>query len=210
MADHGYSKKQEEMPSRLIEIPSLRTQPTEIPEVPMVDDSVQDHTLEKLLAEIASLKSEVNCLSAQLKGVKSFLNPDQLKFLEGSVGRITWSDKTKEESIRISYVCGHTGYEMLRSLGYPFPCLTSLRTAMKNVKVAPGILNDSFALLGMKAEKMYEQEKDAMLLLDEMAIQPKIESDETNKCLTGTITMPRPEDKHKEGLFITSIVINDL
>ena len=109
---------------------------------------------------------------------------------------MNWIGKTKAETMETRYILGETAFDHLRSR-YPgtYPGKSCLNNELrKNVKVNYGIIEDSFKLAEIKARSLAANQKYAALCMDEIALKECIEYDQANKCMLGTITVPKSDD----------------
>ena len=110
-----------------------------------------------------------------------FLHRDQQRFLETSSSCkrkcITWSSETIRKSFQIRYICGVRGYEFLRSLAYPLPSYRTLCNRVQHSSFASGIQLDVIEWLKIKVSTLSDQEKDCVLMLDEMAVRKCLQYD---------------------------------
>ncbi|KAM7298224.1 uncharacterized protein ISCGN_018634 [Ixodes scapularis] len=100
----------------------------------------------------------------------------------------------------MKFACGTTGYELLRTLGYPLPSTRTLLRRMQSFHFLPGVLGEVFDILKRKADAMEEAERDCVLFLDEMEIAPGIELDQSEDCFLGSITLPKKNDDANRAL----------
>ena len=78
---------------------------------------------------------------------------------------------------------------------------------LTSFKVEPGIQEDAFKLIEIKAKSMHAKQRFASLVMDEIAIKELIEYDPTNKCLSGFITTPQQSDHTvDDGTFTSNVV----
>ncbi len=138
-------------------------------------------------SEIGRLKKENERLSVLLN--KTF-NQDQLQALDPEAKRVgAWSDETLKKAIAKLLMCGQTGYEHCRSEGEPLPALRTLQWHLAKIKFEPGLLEDMFVLLSQEVKRMEQIEKYCCLMIDEMAIKPCLEYDQTTQSLMGSPTL---------------------
>ena len=72
----------------------------------------------------------------------------------------------------------------------PLPSIRTLQRRMQKIKFQPGVLEEVFSFLKLKAEAMSEMEKECVLTLDEMAITPSVELHLGTGQLYGDVTLP--------------------
>lgn len=160
---------------------------------------------QKANGTIKSLKKKVKVLEKELQNLKSsmkFLNEDQLRALSrDNTQGCTWSVNTIKQALQIKYACGTSGYETLRTLGYPLPSNRTLGRRLQGLSFLPGILSEVFDVLKSKTLGMEDIEKDCVLFLDEMEIMQGYEHDRSEDSLLGGVTLPdRPEDVANHAL----------
>ena len=129
--------------------------------------------------------------------VREIYNEDQIKKMCNRNSNINYDLKTIQDSIQLYLAVGNSGYEFLRSKKHPYPHATTLRRHMAEISFEPGVLDDFFRFLKLKAEKMSPEEKKCCLSIDEMSLQPKYELDTSTKKRIGGITVPQSS----KGLF---------
>jgi hypothetical protein len=118
---------------------------------------------------------------------------DQRKFLESSRAfkhkGVVWSLETVRQAFQIRYICGVQGYEFIRNIGYPLPSYRTLCDRVQHSSFLPGIQNDVLQWLQCKLQPMALQEKDCVLMLDEMAVRRCFEYDKGIRCFVGQVSM---------------------
>lgn len=196
LQDHSYFKTKS-APSRLIETPELNEALEAPPEVSIGPLSLDD-LWQSQAQQIAKLEDKVKELKCSLEAFEKLFNPDQLEKLKGRKV-VSWSDNTITKGIQTKYVVGSTGYKYLRSLGFPFPSETSLNDRTRMLDVQPGIIDDSFKLLSLKTPDWHPNECDAVLVLDEKAIEENIQYDVRRQTIIGNITTPRNSENPQNG-----------
>ena len=131
-------------------------------------------------------------LSKQTVNLKSFLADDQLKFLQANRASrnkgVVWSTKTIREAFQIRYICGAHGYEFIRSLHYPLPSYRTLCDRIQQAPFQPGIQADVINWMQCKLQSTAVQERDCVLMLDEMAIRKCLEYDNGLRSFVGHIS----------------------
>ncbi|KAG0415029.1 hypothetical protein HPB47_007803 [Ixodes persulcatus] len=104
--------------------------------------SLQEHPV-NARKQIPTLKSELKSAQQQLQALKEpkFLADDQRKVLAKQNSRgMTWSMATIKQALQVKFACGTTGYELLRTLGYPLPSTKTLMLRLQGFCFLPGIL----------------------------------------------------------------------
>ncbi|TRY76302.1 hypothetical protein TCAL_15949, partial [Tigriopus californicus] len=131
---------------------------------------------------LRAMRLRITQLEVEAKQLKNALslvfNEDQIKAMSRKSGRVReWSNGTMKKALQLYFSCGTTGYETLRDQGQPLPSLTTLKEKTSLLNFEPGLLDDVFHLMATKGEKMTAPERECVLMLDEMAIKPKIKFD---------------------------------
>ena len=203
--DHTYSTKKarptgdDEVPVGAEQQPSTSS-PSNFP---TLDSLRSEQLLEELKMENELLKQENRSQAERIKVLEDTVDKyrthyfkDQQEVIEGVVKKVAkYSDETLTRAIVMRHLCGTTGYQYLRNdLKMPLPDISTINNHLKDVNIRPGVSEDCLKLLQLKAKKMSPSNREAILVVDEMSIQPRYEFDSTNKCLSGTITLPS-EDK---------------
>ena len=202
----------------------------------IIDIPVEPHDpklelIEQLRAEINILKklreddqkniSELKKENAKLLFLKDYVHKmekvfssEQLDMLAGKIQKPkVWSDFAINRGMHIRYMCHASGYEFLRSLGFPFPSYSSILERMALINFSPGLLEDNIRLLKMYLDALPEgHTRDALICYDEMSIKEGLEYNPTRQQITGFIDIPRPpprKTKIKINLDIGEIVDDD-
>jgi len=84
---------------------------------------------------------------------------------------VTWSVQTIRQAFQIRYICGAQGYEFIRSLHYPLPSYRTLCDRIQQAPFRPGIQADIIEWLQYKLQSSAVQERDCVLMLDEMSVK---------------------------------------
>ena len=142
-------------------------------------------------------------LEKTVAGVRKFLTPEQLDLASGVRKRVVWSDAAVMIAVDIRYNCGVTGYEKLRALKWPLPCISVLNKRLQDIKMKPGILNESFKLLEHKAKSLEPNDCEAILLMDEIGLQARLDWDVSTKSVIGRATVDRPPQKRGKAKDLT-------
>ncbi|KAH9364623.1 hypothetical protein HPB48_018598 [Haemaphysalis longicornis] len=125
------------------------------------------------------------------EGLQKVFRPDQLSALsKRSTRGSKWSNETVKQALQLHFACGATGYDMLLAQGQPLPSTRTLRRRLQGVKFEPGIISEVFGLLQSKVPNLSKNERQCVLMLDEMAIVPKIEYDASTGSVRGYTTLP--------------------
>jgi hypothetical protein len=135
------------------------------------------------------LEQKLANMTANLK----FLNADQRKALETrsdvkSKGGVVWSTETVRMAFQIRFLTGVHGYQFVRSLGYPLPSYRTLCERVQHAEFRPGVQFDIVSWLCEKVGSMKHQEKDVVLMLDEMQVSKQLEYDKGLNVFLGSVS----------------------
>ncbi|XP_073671126.1 transposable element P transposase [Paramisgurnus dabryanus] len=120
-----------------------------------------------------------------------FFSKDQIKAIcKKSKRGIRWEKNTVKKALQVRFATGSTGYKALQDMGIPLPDIRTLQRKVQFIKMEPGILEEVFDMLKLKAGGLTEMEKECVLTLDEMAITPSIELHLGTGKLYGDVTLP--------------------
>jgi hypothetical protein len=122
-----------------------------------------------------------------------FLNADQKKALERKAevkrrGGLEWSTETIRIAFQIRFLTGVHGYQVICSLGYPLPSYRTLCDCVQHMEFQPRIQSDILSWLSVKVKGMREQEKDVVLMLDEMQVSKQLEYDKGLNTFLGSVS----------------------
>ncbi|KAG0419305.1 hypothetical protein HPB47_004232 [Ixodes persulcatus] len=140
-------------------------------------------------------KKEIPALKKELKGAEQQLRMHQdPQFL---------ADDQRKQALQVKFACGTTGYELLRTIGYPLPSTRTLMRRMQSFVFLPGIFQEVFNVLNKKADTMHKSERDCVLFLDEMKIDESIQHDQAQDYFLGSIPLPSRNDvAHRALVFM--------
>lgn len=91
--------------------------------------------LKYVLAKNRYYKKKLNQQNST--NLEKIFNRDQLEHLGSDTHSrkgFEWSEATMNTGLKLYLACGTKGYECLRSLGLPYPCVRSVQTYMKKSK----------------------------------------------------------------------------
>lgn len=74
--------------------------------------------------------------------------------------------------------------------GHPLPSKTTLQRRLENIAFSPGILKDLLPSLHSKVKMLNEEEREDVLLLDEISITPVLDYDSSSEMIIGRPTVP--------------------
>ena len=100
-----------------------------------------------------------------------------------------WSPETIVKALKVKLTCGSRGYEHERKT-YPLPSQRTLRARLEGIHFDFGLLNDVFSLLQSAVSRMAEDDKDCVIILDEMSIEKDRTYCLNNKKIFGDVTLP--------------------
>ena len=140
--------------------------------------------------------------------------PEQIDMIVGKIKQPReWSDKAIHRATNIRYMCHESGYEFLRSVGFPLPSQSSLLVRLAYLQFSPGVLEDNIQLLKMYLDALPNgHNRHALVCYDEMSIKEGLEYNPTRQQITGFINIPRPPPKKtkiKIDLDLADIIEDD-
>jgi hypothetical protein len=92
------------------------------------------------------------------------------------------------QAFQIRYICGAQGYDFIRSLRYPLPSYRTLCDRIQQAPFQPGIQIDVVKWMQCKLQLSAVQERDFVLMLDEMAVRKYLEYDKGLRSFIGNIS----------------------
>ncbi|KAL1468810.1 hypothetical protein MTO96_025166 [Rhipicephalus appendiculatus] len=138
--------------------------------------SLAHHKANKLEEENENLKA----------GIASYLNADQANCLAKNTMRgSSWSHETVLKALRLKLSCRSQGYNVARELGMPLPSERTLQRKIDGFKFAPGLLTEVMHLLKIKIGELSQQERHAVLMLDEIQISKGMDFDPSTGSVAG-------------------------
>jgi len=161
--DHGYCRKQRLVAPTIACSASASGDSTLQTESGSANASQSAAADTQSCCELADLQERVTALQKEVKqaqqqlrlerarhsnlvsGMKSFLNPDQIRWLwlgPKSNRTLHWSNETVESCLDIFHAVGKKGYVHLRNRGFPIPSYRTLCDRVVGAKSRPGIEND--------------------------------------------------------------------
>lgn len=128
--------------------------------------------------------------SAEL--LKTIFHKDQISAMQRKSSKwMKWSNDTIKEAIQLKFACESSGYDLLRKQKYPLPSLRTVSRRLEGFKFAPGILHEVIEFLKIKIMNFKtDQEKDCVLIIDEMAITSAKVYDTSTCRFFGEVTLP--------------------
>ena len=134
------------------------------------------------------------------KAASKLFNPDSIELLRGDKAQQNhWSDATVEKALPIRYVCGYSGYQLLLEMGWPYPSARTLNRKIECMPFQPGLIDENFAILEKMVKTMKPMETNAILTIDECALQGKVEIDPSTGGIIGLATIPRSKSKRAKS-----------
>ena len=128
--------------------------------------------------EFSAKDEELEKLRRIVAGYRTIFNADQERKLLNPKSKGHWSDSTVETAIQHLTVMGGGAYEHMRqSQKKVWPESSTIRRRLSKLTFNPGIQDIFFKLTEKKVKNMTENQRQCGLYIDEMSIQPKIESD---------------------------------
>ena len=175
-------------------------QPSEVPFLHSFGEFSVEEQLKVCKKENKDLKAQLEEALAKLEKYQSRFKKEERDLIEGNVKKVKkWSDEALTEAMVLRHLCGTGGYNHMRKkLGY-LPDISTLNNHLKEINIRPGVSKDCLKLLKLKAKKLTPMNKEAVLVIDEMSIQPRLEFDATNKCISGTVSLPNSDSEIPDG-----------
>lgn len=180
--------------------------------VPEVPDCKKDKLINRLLNALSKKDKQVLNLKRKLKSQanrtynasKKRIEPDYLKCAQKvfrsdqclamkkkSMRFRKWSNQTVNEALGLKFTCGQSGYENVLYLNLPYPSIRTLQRRLENLKFESGILTEVFDFMKIKIDTMKQpQEKECVLLLDEMSLTESVDYDTSTSSYFGNVTLP--------------------
>ena len=123
--------------------------------------------------------------------LKTIFKEDQILSLSRkNMKFIKWSNDTINEALELKFTCGQSGYENLLRLNLPYPSLRTLQQRLESLKFQSGILTEVFDFMKTKVDVMKINEKECVLILDEMSITESVDYDTSTSSYYGFVTLP--------------------
>ena len=150
-----------------------------------------------MVSVVEAQQKELDRLYKLESGVKKIFNEDQVKKI-ATGKRVVYDLKTIQEGVACYAQVGATSYDYVRTnLKVPLPALTTIRTYLRGVDCSPGILKDFFTMMKPKIKAMKDpRHKKFGLLVDQVALEPKLELDTTTGKIIGYPTL-QPNRKNR-------------
>jgi hypothetical protein len=125
----------------------------------------------------------------------SIFSNDQVNALKRkSTKFMKWSNTTVKKALNLKFSCGANGYRELQKQKIPLPSLRTLRRRLQHLQFDSGILHEVFEFLKIKVGSFKDDnEKECVLIMDEMAITPSSTFDASLNKYFGKITLPEHE-----------------
>ena len=148
------------------------------------------------LALITSLKKKNTVLKEKCSNFEKFeklFTPEQIKMICGKiVSPREWSDTAIQQGIEVRYFCRTKGYDFLRKIGFPFPCVTSLISRLALLDYSPGVLAPNFKLLSIMLDNMGDDPgiREGTLAYDAIKINSALTYNPGIQQIEGYATLP--------------------
>ncbi|KAJ3641321.1 hypothetical protein Zmor_027833 [Zophobas morio] len=164
-----------------------------------------EEKLETANKTIQTLKNENEQL---LKNLKKIFQPEQIRSLKKGFSNCTkWSEQTVRKALKLYLTCGSNGYEEIRKQNYPFPSIRTLQRRLQFFKCMPEIHDQIFKLLEIKVDCLLPEEKHAVLMIDEIAIKPGLQFDNSSGEVIGKPTLKNSGDKDSDEYQVTLLCL---
>lgn len=104
--------------------------------------------------------------------LKSRLRADQIASLERKSNRgLKWTLKTIKDALEFKMKWGTTGYSNFVNYLPIFPSVRTLQKTVEHIQFESGILHEVFDILKQTIRGLSDNEKDCMIVADEMTIK---------------------------------------
>ena len=146
-----------------------------------------------LKTKVKTLEEKCSSVSSDLKKFEKIFTKEQISLVAGQIAQPRqWSDRAIQTGIEIRFKCGSSGYEHLRKLGFPFPCVSSLLSRLALMELSPGTSITNLQLLSIMLDSMEQTPglREACLSYDEMHINSQLEYHPGIQQIVGYITIP--------------------
>lgn len=100
-----------------------------------------------------------------------------------------WSNESIMEGLRTRFACGSKAYEIERRKRR-LPSSRTLCERLQSLRFDSGCLDEIFDILSLKIKQLPDDDKDCVLLFDEMAIQSGTDYCPNLKKFVGNVTLP--------------------
>ena len=143
-----------------------------------------------MVSVVEAQQKELDRLYKLESAVKKIFNEDQVKKI-ATGKRVVYDMKTIQEGVACYAQVGASSYDYMRTnLKMPLPALTTIRSYLRGISVSPGILKDFFTMMEPKIKAMKDpRHKKFGLLVDQVALEPKLELDTTTGKIIGYPTL---------------------
>lgn len=114
-----------------------------------------------------------------------------------------WQDETLVKALKLRLSCGSQGYSVVRELASPLPTERTIQRRIEGFKFTPGILTEMFDILKIKISVLSEQERHAVLMLDEIQLTKGMDFDPSTGRIMGTPTVPPTKGSTRDNALAT-------
>jgi len=141
--------------------------------------------------------------------LKSRLRADQIASLERKSSRgLKWTLKTIKDALEFKMKWGTTGYSDFVNYLPIFPSVRTLQRTVEHIQFESGILHEIFDMLKQTIKGLSDNEKDCMIVADEMTIKAGLVFDPSTKKMIGKCIFPTHIGPAKKVLVIICGGIN--
>ncbi|TGZ50578.1 Uncharacterized protein DBV15_12610 [Temnothorax longispinosus] len=145
----------------------------------------------KICKENFNLKEEIKILNNCLQKTQIYFGNDQLRVLRTGTSRgMKWSEDTILKGLNLRFTCGTRGYNYLRQIMAPLPSVRTLQRSIEHIKFNPGLLDSVFLRLQEMIHNMNENDRNCVLIFDEMSIEQRIDLDPSTGAYIGYVSLP--------------------
>ncbi|EZA46377.1 hypothetical protein X777_00222, partial [Ooceraea biroi] len=123
--------------------------------------------------------------------VSTKLRPDQIRALTRKSNHgLKWSLPTIRDALELKFKWGIHGYMAFLKHLPIYPSIRTLQSKLQHVQFESNILEEVFNMLEYEVKQLQLQEKDCVIVMDEMAIKAAEMFDPSTQKFIGTCTFP--------------------
>ncbi|XP_071643008.1 uncharacterized protein [Temnothorax longispinosus] len=159
------------------------------------------HTVKSIYEKYKCRLWRLEQKNAKSLDLTSRLRADQIALKRQSIrGRFNWSPKTVKDALVFKMKWGTTNFCDFVNYLPIFPSVRTLQRTVEHIWFESGILDEAFDMLTVK--NMSENERDCMIVADEMASKAGLVFDPLTKKMIGNCTFPSHVGPAKKVLVI--------
>ncbi|XP_077278932.1 uncharacterized protein LOC143906611 [Temnothorax americanus] len=162
------------------------------------------HTVKSIYEKYKCRLWRLEQKNAKSLDLTSRLRADQIASLKRQSirGRFNWSPETVKDALVFKMKWGTTNFCDFVNYLPIFPSVRTLQRTVEHIWFESGILDEVFDMLKCAVKNMSENERDCMIVADEMAIKAGLVFDPSTKKMIGNCTFPSHVGPAKKVLVI--------